>query len=114
MLKFREKLEMTLDGRLVELILFYPSVPIVLLNSPNLSPYFSLNKFERILLLIINSLLCLINYHFLIINTKCILLHVLYKEKLGVNNWLGVKGWNAPSPSYNYNVVDIALWTNFN
>ena len=27
------------------------SVPVVLLNSPNLSPYFSLNKFERILLL---------------------------------------------------------------
>ena len=40
------------------------SVPVVLLNSPNFCPYFSLNKFERILLLIFSSLLCLINSHF--------------------------------------------------
>ena len=55
------------------------SVPVVLLNSPNLSPYFSLNKFERILLVIFSSLLCLINSHFLI--TKCRILYVLCKEK---------------------------------
>ena len=38
------------------------SVPVVLLNSPKLSPYFSWNKFERISLLILGSLLCLINF----------------------------------------------------
>ena len=39
------------------------SVLAVLLNSPNLSPYFSLNKFARIFLLFLSSLLCLIlNY----------------------------------------------------
>ena len=59
------------------------SVPVVLLNSPNLSPYFSLNKFERILLLIFSSLLCSINSHLLI--TKCPILYVLCK-KLGVKN----------------------------
>ena len=37
------------------------SVPVVLLNSPNLSSYFSLSKFERIVFLIFSSLLCLIN-----------------------------------------------------
>ena len=36
------------------------SVPVVLLNSPNLSPFFSLNKSEGILVLIFSSLLCLI------------------------------------------------------
>ena len=63
---------------------------MVLLNSPNLSPYFSLKKFERILLLIFSSLLCLINSHFLI--TRCHILYVLCKEKLGVDNVLGLKG----------------------
>ena len=58
------------------------SVPVVLLNSPNLSPYFSLNMFERILLLIFSSLLCLIISHFLI--TKCLILYMLCKEKLGI------------------------------
>ena len=60
------------------------SVPVVLLNSPNLSPYFSLSKFERNLLLIFISLLCLINTNALII--KGLILYVLYKEKLGVDN----------------------------
>ena len=55
------------------------SVPVVFLNSPNLSPYFSLNKFERIWLLIFSSWLWLINSNFLI--TKCHILYVLYKEK---------------------------------
>ena len=45
----------------------------------NLSPYFSLNKFERSLLFIFSSLLCLINPHFLI--TKCLILYVLCKDK---------------------------------
>ena len=66
------------------------SVPVALLNSPNLSPYFSLNKFERILPLIFSSLLCLINSHFLI--TKCLILCMLCKEKLGVKtdwDWKG-------------------------
>ena len=66
------------------------SVPVVFLNSPNLSPYFSLNKFERIWLLIFSNWLCLINSHFLI--TKCHILYVLYKEKLVVDNWLALKG----------------------
>ena len=66
------------------------SVPILFLNSPNLNPYFPLNKFERIWLLIFSSLLCLINSHFLI--TKCLILYVLYKEKLVVDNWLALKG----------------------
>ena len=66
------------------------SVPLVLLNSPNLSPYFSLNKFKRILLLIFSSLLCLSNSHFFI--TKCLILYVLCNEKLGVDNWLGLNG----------------------
>ena len=65
------------------------SVPVVLINSPNWSSFFSLNKFERILLLILSSLLCLINSHFLI--TKCLILYLLCKEKLG-DNWLGMKG----------------------
>ena len=68
------------------------SVPVVLLNSPNLSSYFSLNKFERILLLIFNGLSWLINMHFLI--TKCLILYVFCKEKLFVDNWLGLKGFN--------------------
>ena len=71
------------------------SVLVVLLNSPNLCLYFSLNKFERILLLIFSSLLCLINSHFLI--TKCLIFYVLCKEKLGVDNWLGLKGLIIPS-----------------
>ena len=66
------------------------SVPAVLLNSSKLSPYFSLNKFERILLLIFNSLLSLINSHCLI--TICIIFYVLCKEKLGFDNWLRLKG----------------------
>ena len=57
------------------------SVPVVLINSPNVSSYFSLNKFERILFLIFISLRCLISSHFLI--TKCLILYVLCKEKLG-------------------------------
>ena len=60
------------------------SVQVVLLNSPNLSPYFSFNKFEKILLLIYSSLLCLINSQFLI--AKCLSLYVLCKEKSGVDN----------------------------
>ena len=59
------------------------SFPVVLLNSPNLSPYFSLNKFERILRLIFSGLLCLINSHFLI--TKSLILSVLCEEKVGVD-----------------------------
>ena len=61
-----------------------PSVPVVLLNSLNLSPYFSLNEFERILLLIFSSLLCLISFHFLI--TKYLILYVLSKENFGDDN----------------------------
>ena len=57
------------------------SVPVVLLNSPNLSPYISLNKFEKILFLIFSSLLCLINSHY-----HYVLFFVLRKEKLGVDN----------------------------
>ena len=68
------------------------SIPVVLLNSPSLSLYFSLNKFERILFLIFSSLLCLITSHFLI--TKCLILYVLCKKKLVVDNWLGLKGLN--------------------
>ena len=55
-------------GALHALIL---SVPFVLLNSPNFSSYFSLNKFERSMFLIFSSLLCLISSHFLI--TKCLI-----------------------------------------
>ena len=47
-------------------------------------PYFLLNKFRRIFLLIFSGLLCLINSHFLI--TKSLILYVLCKEKLGVDN----------------------------
>ena len=68
----------------------------VFLNSPNLNPYFSLNKFERIWLLIFSSWLCLINSHFLI--TKCQILYVLYKEKLVVDNLLALKGLNQLTP----------------
>ena len=64
----------------------------MLLNSPNLSQYFSLNKFERILCLLFSSLLFLISCHFVI--TKCPILFVLCKEKLDVDNWLGLKGWH--------------------
>ena len=39
-------------------------VPVVLLNSPNLSPYFSLSKFETILLLIFSSLLLFDRFSF--------------------------------------------------
>ena len=60
------------------------SVLVVLLNSPDLNQHFSLNKSERILLLILNSLLCSINSHFLI--TKCLILYVLCKERLDVDN----------------------------
>ena len=66
------------------------SVPAVLLNSPNWSPNFSLNKFERILILIFSSVLCLIKLHFLI--TIYLILYVLCKEKLDVDDWLGLKG----------------------
>ena len=66
------------------------SVPVVFVNSPNLSLYFSLNKFDRIWLLIFSNWLCFINSHFLI--TKCHILYVLYKEKLVVDNWLALKG----------------------
>ena len=66
------------------------SVPVILLNSPNLRQYFSLNKLERILLLIFSSFLCLINSYFLI--TKCHILYVKCKEKMGVENCLGLKG----------------------
>ena len=67
-----------------------PFSPICIqLNSPKLGPYFSLNKFERILLSIFISLLCLINHHFRI--TKCRILYVLCEEKLGVDNCLGLK-----------------------
>ena len=59
------------------------SVPVVLLNFPNLGPYFSLDKLKRISLLILNSLLCLINSDFL--NTLCPILYVFFK-KLGVDN----------------------------
>ena len=66
---------------------FTLSVQVVLLNSPNLSPYFSLNNFERIsLLILISSFLCSIKPHFLI--TKYLNLFVLWKEKLGFDNWL--------------------------
>ena len=70
-----------------------------MLNSPNLSPYFSVNKFERNLLLIFISLLCLINSYVLI--TKCLILYVICKEKLGVDNWLGLKGLIS---------VNVKLW----
>ena len=60
------------------------SVPIVLLNYPILGQYFSLNMFVRILLFILSSLLCLINSHSLF--TRCPILYVLCKEKLGVDN----------------------------
>ena len=79
-LKYEEKLILTL------------LVPVVLLYSPNSSPYFSTHKFERILLYIFSSLLCLINCHFLI--TKWCILYVLCKEKLSVDTWLGLKGLN--------------------
>ena len=45
---------------------------------------------KNFILLIFSSLLCLINSYFLI--TKCLILHVLCKEKLGVDNWLGLNG----------------------
>ena len=64
------------------------SVPVVFLNSPNLSPYFSLNKFERIWLLMFSSWLCLINSHFLI--TKCHILYVLYNGR----SWLLISDWH--------------------
>ena len=51
------------------------SFPVVLLHSPNLSPYLILNKLERNLFLIFISLLCLIHSHVLI--TKCLVLYVL-------------------------------------
>ena len=90
------------------------SVPVVVLNSPNLSPYFSLNKFERIWLLIFSSWLCLINSHFLI--TKCYILYVLYKEKLVVDNWLALKGLMktliAPLLSVNVFILQSVLSSN--
>ena len=57
------------------------SVPVVLLNSPNLCPYFLLSQFERNL---VSSLFGLINSQFLI--TRCLILCVLSKEKLGIDN----------------------------
>ena len=47
------------------------SVPVVLLGSPNLNPYFSLDNFEIILLLVFSNLLCMINSYFFI--TKCLI-----------------------------------------
>ena len=79
----RPKPLQTLTKQFQQLLSITLSVPVVLLNSPNLSPYFSLNKFERILLLIFNSLLCLVNSHLLI--TKCFILYLLCKEKLADN-----------------------------
>ena len=64
------------------------SVPVVLLNSSNLSPYFSSGyKFERNLLtylvnFIFSSFLYLIKSHFLM--TKCLILYVLCKLTLGL------------------------------
>ena len=84
------------------------SVPVVFLNSPNLSPYFLLNKFERIWLLIFSNWLCLINSHFLI--TKCHILYVLYKEKLAVDNWLALKGLSNSSTQSIYTTHN---WVNF-
>ena len=79
------------DGILLQQV----PVPVLLLNSPNLSLhyYFSLNKFERFLLLIFINLLCLITSHFLI--TKYLTLYVWCKEKLGVDNRLELKGLNS-------------------
>ena len=57
------------------------SVTVVLLNSPNLSPYFAFNRFERTLLLIFISLLCLINSHFSLPNV--LFCTVLCKENFG-------------------------------
>ena len=54
-----------------------------MLNSPNLTPYFSLNKFARNCLLIFSSLLYLISSRFLI--TQMLHLYVLFKKKLGVD-----------------------------
>ena len=70
------------------------SVPVVLLKSPNVNPYVSLNKLERTLLLIFSSLL---NSRFL--TNKSLILCVLFKEKLGVDKWLGLKR--------------VALWYNY-
>ena len=71
-------------------ILLTLSVPVKLLNSPNLSPNFSSNTFEKILLLILSSLPCLINSQFLI--TKCLIFYVLCKEKFAIDIWLGLRG----------------------
>ena len=71
------------------------SIPVVLLNSPILSPYFSLNKLERSLLLIFSKLFCLIISHFFYYHMSYF--YVLCKEKLGVNNWLGLKGLRVAS-----------------
>ena len=65
---------------------------VVLLNSPNLSSYFLLNEFERILLFIFSSLLCLINSHLLI--TWYCMFYVFCKEKLGVDYWFGLRVFN--------------------
>ena len=56
----------------------------IVINSPILNLYYPLNKFERILRLILSSLFCLINVHFL--NTICLILYALCKEKLGDAN----------------------------
>ena len=82
-------------------------MPVVFLNSPNLSPYFSLNKLERIWLLIFSSWLCLINSHFLI--TKCHILYVLYKEKLVVDNRLALKGLRLVNSSRMQD-ASLAVW----
>ena len=91
-LNFKDSIVLFLEKSLKYLvamqIVSYPenltlSVPDVLLNSLNLIQYFSLDMFGRILFLIF-SLLCLIKFHFLI--TKCLILYVLCKVKLGVDN----------------------------
>ena len=77
-----------------------------MLDSSNLSPYFSLNKLERISLLIFSNLLCLINSHFLI--TVCLIFYVLRKERLDVNNWLGLKGLNTVNHLSWYSLTAVA------
>ena len=70
---------------------FKPLSPSCIVKFSQLEPTFFIeNKFERSLLLIFSSLLCLIKSHFLM--TKCLILYVLCQEKLGVDNWLGPKG----------------------
>ena len=66
-------------------------LPLLFLEIPNPRLLnFPRNRDETILLLIFSSLLCLIHSHFLI--TKYFILYMLSKEKLGVDNQLGLKG----------------------